>query len=203
VNLRVARSLPVRPVTAVWYRAVPPQHWPTALSTAHTLTQPGRYNAASHPRAAFQIMYLSENPQVALREIGALFGSPRPGAAVVSNPTTFCTIVSVEVTLSRVVDLTDPAVVGALGTSFQELSGDWVGYTLRSPAGPVRSPYWTDVPTQRLGHALFRARSVEGFIAYSAKDPTRRNFMVYPDRLRTGSFLRAADPQSGTILTVP
>jgi RES domain len=143
-------------------------------------------------------MYLAADHFVSLFEVDAVLGSPLPGRTILPNPGTAWTIISVEVQLARVADLSNPSNVELLETSFQELTGDWRGYKYRPQIPPLRAPYWTNVPTQRLGHALFRVRGLEGFLAPSARDPTKLNLMVFPDKLRADSFLRFGDPQTGS-----
>jgi hypothetical protein len=143
-------------------------------------------------------MYLAADHFVGLFEVDAVLGSPLPGGTVVPNPHSAWTIINVEVRLSRVTDLTDPEAIELLETSYQELTGDWKGYSYRPQLPPLRAPDWTNVPTQRLGHALFRVRSLEGFLAPSARDPTKSNLMVFPTKLRRGSYLRFRDAQSGS-----
>jgi hypothetical protein len=81
---------------------------------------------------AFPILYLAEDHLVALFEVGALLGSPYPGGNYVPNPRQSWVILNVQVTLEAVADLTDPAEQYRLGTTAQELTGDWRGYQLRA-----------------------------------------------------------------------
>jgi RES domain-containing protein len=132
----ILAPLPPLPTVAVasdWYRAVRPIHVPTALATAHTVWVPGRYNAGRPGRPGFPILYLAEDPITPLHEVGALVGSPLPGGVVLPVPGAVWTVVQVRVSLATVVDLTDPAVLSLLGTSVQELTGDWRGYAHRPP----------------------------------------------------------------------
>jgi RES domain-containing protein len=197
MNLAACRLLPTRPLTGLWYRAIRPMYLISALSTAHTRTLPGRYNAASAAHPGPEIIYLAADHFVGLFEVDAVLGSPLPGGTVIPNPHAAWTIINVEIVLSRVVDLNLPSNVRLLQTSFQELTGDWRGYRYRPQVPALRGPQWTNVPTQRLGHALFRVRALEGFLAPSARDPTKSNLMIFPDKLRSGSFVRFRDPQSG------
>ena len=74
---------------------------------------------------------------------------------------------NVHVILQEVIDLTDVNVHTALGTSVQELTGDWEGYQIRNRRTAVSEPTGI-APTQELGRALF-ATGVEGFRAISAE----------------------------------
>ena len=84
----------------------------------------------------------------------------------------------VVVNLQRVVDLTALSELGRLDTSVQELTGDWRGYGLRTPAvPPLAPPHWTNVPTQQLAAVLDRTKLYEGLLTYSAKDTTKKNLV--------------------------
>jgi hypothetical protein len=203
MNLGAVRSLPLRPVTGPWFRAIRPRHWPAALATGHTPTVSSRFNPGSPRRPSFEVLYLAADHTVALFEVGPLVGSALPGGPYLPNPRGAWTIVTVEVHLARVADLTDPANVQLLQTSAQELTGDWQGYALRPDPTPVRAPHWTNVPTQRLGRALFKARGVEGFLTYSAKNPLRTNLVLFPTKLRAGSWVRFEDPDSREVAVLP
>lgn len=113
------------------------------------------------------------------------------------------TVVPVEVSLSRVVDVTRATHRRSIETTVQELTGDWRGYSLRNLNALSGPPYWTNIPTQRLGVALHRLKGLEGLLTYSAKVPTRRNLVIFPSKLRKGSFIRFTDPETGRVYTIP
>jgi len=46
-------TLPTQPENQVWFRAIQPQHWHTALATAHTSKVPSRYNFANADQPGF------------------------------------------------------------------------------------------------------------------------------------------------------
>jgi hypothetical protein len=146
---------------------------------------------------------ITEDQIVALFEVSALLGSPLPGQAFAPNPNQPWTVVPVDVRLSHVVDVTRLSQRRLIETTVQELTGDWRGYLLRNPNVPLGPPYWTTIPTQRLGAALHAVRGLEGFLAYSAKVPTRRNLIIFPTKLRKGSFIRFTDPASGQVYAIP
>ncbi|HEY3939952.1 MAG TPA: hypothetical protein VGL97_21165 [Bryobacteraceae bacterium] len=94
-----------------------------------------------------------------------------------------------EVRLQQIVDLTDvEATHLPLGTTAQELTGDWRGYRLRSPSTSVRAPIGI-AQTQALGAVLFACKQFEGFLAISAKVPYSKVLGIFPERLRKGAFL--------------
>src|SRR2546422_304881 len=163
------------PLLGTWFRAIQAKFWANALATSHTSTIPGRFNAGNASRPGFQILYVAEDQLVALFEVQALIGSPYPGSTYLPNPAAAWSIINVNVQLSHVADLTARAQRAIVQTTAQELTGDWRGYLLRNPHPNLRQPYWTNVPTQRLGSALFRIPKLEGFLTYSAKVATRRN----------------------------
>jgi hypothetical protein len=199
----VAR-LAAAPVQGVWFRAIRAQLLTTPLAYAHTATIPGRFNGGTAERPGITAVYLAENGIVAQFEIQAILGSPLPGQVYTPSPVqNTWVILPIEVNLTSVADLTRPAELQHVETSVQELTGDWLGYALRPPQPALASPYYSNVPTHRLGHALYTARRFEGPISYSARFPTQRNLIVSPTRLRKGSFVRYTDPASTAVQQLP
>jgi RES domain-containing protein len=185
MNLATCAALPVVPESGTWYRAIEPRYLPSALATLHTAKYSGRYHAGG-----FQILYLAENHDVALSEVEAIFGSPAKPGGVVPNPSKSWAVLNVAVSLQSVVDLTNPtATHWPLSTTVQELTGDWEGYSSRGPFTRVKVPTGT-APTQDLGHALWNCGCFEGFRAVSAKRPCNEILAVFPQRLKSGSFVK-------------
>jgi hypothetical protein len=203
MKLGQCAALTTSPLTGTWYRAIQPKFWTTALATAHTRTIPSRFSAASLARPGFELLYLAEDHQVALFETQALLGSPLPGSPVVPNPASAWVIVNVSVALSNVANLCSASERKLIGTSVQELTGDWRGYVLRNPRTNPRASFGTPVPTQKLGAALNAVPDLEGFTTYSAKVPTHRNLVVFPQKVRPGSQIRLTlvDPSTGRLHT--
>jgi hypothetical protein len=140
MNLAGCALLVTGPENRVWFRAIQPQHFATALATAQTTRIPSRYSPATNAHPAFPVLYLAEDHLVALFEVGALLGSAQPGGQYVPNPRQAWTVLNVQVQLQAVADLTDPTEQHRLATTAQELTGDWRGYFLRNPATPLRRP---------------------------------------------------------------
>jgi RES domain len=159
---------------------------------------PNRFNEGV---GAFSTLYLSEDQMVALFEVEALFGSPYDTWVPVPNRN--WTILSVSVVLQSIVDLTQAPVQAHLATTAQELTGDWRGYRLRSAVTSVNQPSGVPAPTQELGAALYTTAGVEGFLAISAKVPTRRNLVVFPEKLLPGSNLECRDEKGGLLYRIP
>src|SRR5262249_39150319 len=142
---------------------------------------------------------------VALFEVQSLLGSPFPNLPYTPNPLPgqHWAQIQVDVLLQAIADLTAAGQRRLVRTTVQELTGDWRGYTLRNPNATLHPPYWTNVPTQKLGSALRAVRGLEGFLTYSARVPTRKCLVVFPDRLRKGSRLRFVGPDGRDLMTIP
>jgi len=169
VNLSACADLPITPEIGVWYRAIQIRHLATALSSAHTKGTTSRFSAGPllSPARQFEILYFAHDHQTALFEYGALYGAPHRPGSVVPNPASAPAILNVGVRLQIICDLADQISAQVrLGTTAQELTGDWDGYQLRNLATAVTSPTGF-APTQELGEALFQMR-VEGFRSLSA-----------------------------------
>jgi RES domain-containing protein len=199
VKLARGRSLARRPLVGTWYRALRPHHATTPLAGSHTATMPGRFNPGTIARPAFPVVYLAEDHLVALFEVSALLGSPLPGLTFLPTGHPW-TVINADVQLARVADLCRASERRLIETTVQELTGDWRGYSLRAAVPP---PGGANVPAQRLSAALYAVRGLEGFLTYSAKVPTHRNLVVFPDKLRVGSFIRYTDPTTGVVHSIP
>jgi len=105
MNLAACGALPRRPETQVWFRALEPQFWTTSLATAQTAVIPSRFNAGANATPPFEILYLAENPLVALFEVQALFGTPTQPGGVFPHPRQAWITVNVTVQLQAVTDL--------------------------------------------------------------------------------------------------
>jgi RES domain-containing protein len=131
------------------------------------------------PQGAFDSIYLAHDPITAFIEVSALVlltGGPVP---VRSAP---WVVVTVEGILNSLLDLTDHAILAALGTTEQEMTGTWV-----KSSRP---------PTQWLGQLAYDSGRIAGIKYASAKHPGGLNLVVFPDRIpvATGSFLQVYDP---------
>jgi hypothetical protein len=189
MNLAAVAGLMPQPETRVWFRAVSPQHLPSALATTHSRVIPSRFSAGPAATPQFEILYLAEDSMVALFEVGALLGSPTVPGGTVPQPAHPWVVVSVRVMLRSVVDLSNVATAQTpLVTSAQELTGDWRGYQQRSHATSVTEPVGL-APTQELGAQLHADPRIEGFITLSAKLPYTQILGVFPQKLSSGSSL--------------
>jgi RES domain-containing protein len=194
LNVEDCQRLRRTNVDGTWFRAVLPQYLKKVLSSEHTRTTSSRfYSVTEDKRRRFEILYLAENPKVALFEVGALFGSPRKTVDVRVDPDACFTVVPVTADLSDIADLTDPEQAVLLQTNAQELTGDWRTYAQRGqPGGGHPSPHAGIAPTQQLGMALYHVESAgkaifKGFLSFSATCPELRILGVFTERLRQSS----------------
>lgn len=109
-------------------------------------------------------------------------------AAILNAKSSPRLLLSVEVALSAVLDLTTMQVQDTLSTNLQELTGSWL----------VMNADGQTAPTQALGTAAYNYGGVEALRAPSAQDPRATNLVIFPDRLRPGSQVRVYD-DSGLI----
>lgn len=193
----LSARLSVHPQGGVWYRAIPPHFIATALNVSHTKMVPGRFNDASPSAPSFPVLYLAENPMLALFEVQSLFGSPLTPGGLVSHPKRSATILNVSVALSQVADLTNLGQQLIFDTNAQELTGDWRGFKLRSSSTSVAVPTGT-APTQELGAALYAVPNLEGFLTISAKLSDQMILVVFPDKLLPTSSIKHTNA-AGTI----
>jgi RES domain-containing protein len=192
------QGLALGPESRTWFRALQ-THF---LSSNHTTTVCSRYSGATPATPGYEVLYLAENPMVALLEVQALFGSPTTPGGVVPHPHSTWTILNVAVRLSGVADVTDMTNQTLLDVTAQELTGDWLGYRLRGPQTTVKQPTGL-APTQDLGAALHGVQRLEGFRTLSARAPYHEILVVFPQKLQPGSLVSWFNPLTGTTETIP
>ena len=199
MNLVECGKLARVPLGGTWYRAMVPSYATPvhAIAFAHTKTAPTRFNEG---HGGFATLYLAEDPMVALFEVEAMLGSPH--STWLPVPGRNWTILSVSVVLQAIVDLTRALPQATLGTTVQELTGDWRGYRLRSAIPSVSQPAGVPAPTQELGAALYAVDGLEGFLSTSAKVPTHQILIVFPDKLAAGSELVCHDDKGKLIFKI-
>jgi RES domain-containing protein len=188
-----------------WFRAVPVRYAGTPHLSAHAATMAGRYNGGTPAYPAHEVLYLCDDRMVCLFEVGGLVGRPHVGGplAVAPGGVGGWASVSVRVSLRRVADLTRAAERRLIGTTCQELSGDWQGYRRRRPFAAYGPPYHTPVPTQRLGAALYAVPGLEGFLVHSAQVGDHTNLIVFPAKLDPASRLEFFDDRGALIASRP
>jgi RES domain-containing protein len=142
LNTSCCTSLVRGNIVGTWYRAVDPPYLATAISTTHTLRITSRFSPATHLAPGFEILYLAENPLVALFETEALFGSLT--GPLVPSPARALVILPISVNVTDITDLTDGAQAHLVETNAQELTGDWRRYAHRKSSPP--SPHAVSLP---------------------------------------------------------
>ncbi len=174
-------------------------HLSTLLSVAHTAHIPSRFNSALQaPGNQFEILYLAQNPLVALQEVGALYGSATSPGGIIANPVGTWVTFDLTVKLQHFADLTGPSEQSLIATNVQELTGDWRSYHLRS----IHHTPWMPGPvapaeTQQLGEQLATDKW-EGFLTASAKSAIYMNPILFPEDLWPGSYVEFYNPNSTT-----
>jgi hypothetical protein len=159
-------KLALHPLTRHWFRAVNLTHWKTRLLTDYTWSVRSRFSAGTPTSPLYRILYLGENHQVAIYEVGALLGDPN---APLSSSKGSWVLMSLDVRLYRVADLCDRAQQKLISTNDQELTGVWA-----NGSGVA--------PTQKLGAALYKLPELEGFTFPSSK-AGNRNLAIFMDKL--------------------
>ncbi len=131
------------------------------------------------PKGGVDSIYLAHDPITAFVEVSALILLPNGPALVCTPP---WVVVTVDGIMNNLLDLTDPAMLTALGTNAQEITGAW-----------VTNPH---PPTQLLGRMAYDSGRIAGIKYASAKHPGGVNLVVFPDRIpaAAGSFLQVYDP---------
>jgi hypothetical protein len=175
----------------VWFRAVRPRHLKTATSARHSKKVDSRFSNGNPADPAYEILYLGENPDVALRETKMMYsGLPGDMSGIVANPGAGAfTVVPINVYLSTIcgADLTHSAEADIIDTNAQELAGDWRWYKHRPLTYGCPSPTHTGAaPTQQLGQALLTSWAPCG--PGPAPVQLRRRF--WPDTTPFGTMTR-------------
>lgn len=203
---RILPSLPRAPCRGPWYRAVafdnllgPPPGSP-ASSPVQPLWPKGakRKGARFTPAAvtgttSFGCIYLALDENTPLLEVTGILKPPGSSIPLLFVPQVLMTVDGV---LADIVDLTDAKTQSALGTSLQELTGDWVVQQDDYLTG--RSPM---PPTQVLAQAAYGVGDIVGLRYSSSKSVAAAiGMVVFSDRLVSGtSYLEVFNTSTGTL----
>jgi RES domain-containing protein len=146
------------------------------------------------PRGGARTLYLASDAHTALLEVQAVVQiAPGPAFTLRTQP---WTLISVDGVLTDVLDLTEPAIQVALGTTLAELTGEWQISQLRGQVAP----------TQRLGQAAYETGAFIGLRYTSAKNPREgTGLAVFADRLTPDrpSYLEVVDPHGRLYQRLP
>ncbi len=194
----------LRPLGGVWYRGINLRYVAMALQFSHSAAITSRFHLATQFSLTYPLLYLTESPDTALLEVNAVLSPPGSDLSI-PNPHSAWAVLNVNVALKAVLDLTDIKVERILQTNFQELTGDWQGYDLRSKPGATIKRGAQAAPTQELGLALYRIPGLLGFLTVSSKAPARKNLIIFPDKIKTPADgkIEFTDPSSGIVHQIP
>ena len=142
------------------------------------------------PKGGFGSIYLASDPVTALKEVLAVFQHPHvPSFTMRTYP---WTLFAVDGVLTEILDLSDSNNHVTLGTSLQELTGDWAYLQDQFLKGVGPLP-----PTQVLGQAAYDCGAILGLKYVAAKNVAEGvGFVVFADRLaaKPPSYLEVYDP---------
>jgi RES domain-containing protein len=142
-----------------------------------------RSGARFTPRGGFETVYLGEDPITALAEVEGIYRAY--GGVPFTGRTPPVVHVAVDAVLLSVLDLTEPSVRAAVGTTHQELTGQW----------RVTQDGGAEAPTQTLGRVCYESGGIDGIRYPSAKNPPDGKCVaVFPDRLARPAYLEVFDP---------
>ena len=203
---------PLIGITGTWYHAATrgyPGRMLRVTSRGRRLSASGLARSRFNPGdfhgdgTGFETLYLALNRETALFEKRAQFGDPygSPSALVVASRIKNTTVVSVDVNLDAVLDLSDIGTHALLDTNAQEITGDWIGYEKRGlglapPLGVLTAPTGL-APTQQLAWDLSQNPGVKGIISISAKVPTTCCLVVFTHTMQASDSLSWDDPNTG------
>lgn len=144
------------------------------------------------PRGSFETVYLAEDPITALAEVSGIFVHPQVSAVTLqTQPWVFVTIRGI---LQSVLDLTDAAVMAAVGSNQQELTGAW----RLAVSGAA------EAPTQLLGRVCHDSGRFDAIRFFSSKNaPSGVCLGVFPDRLSGVAFIEVFDPNGNLLQRLP
>jgi RES domain-containing protein len=170
VSLKLPEIEPV-PIKATYFRFIGLQYLQHPLSAIGSIIFGGRYNHKN----SFETLYLAPNPEAAIKESTRGFSIKFPPKV----------LMSIDVTLGKVIDLGDQSVLDELKIRADDLVVAW---------RKCQNIDDEEVLTQKLGQAIFRSGHFEAIRYPSAVIKKHYNLAVFPDRLLKDSKIRIYDP---------
>ena len=145
------------------------------LNVGGALATGGRYNIPKDLPDAFGVLYLAEHLAVAHAEVRGLNAQGGPGGVNITPPGPAAPRldVCITATLTRVLDLTDPAVLATLGVTQADLTCIWVDLNGEDQVAP----------TQALALAALRSNRFDSVRYESTQYPGGVNYAVFPDHV--------------------
>jgi RES domain-containing protein len=150
-----------------------------------------RFGGRFTPRNSFETVYLAQDPTTAFNEVGLIIKRAQSSVTIRTHP---WVLITVEGSLLSVLDLTDATIVTALGSSHQELTGEW-RYSQEQTG---------EAPTQLLGRLCHDSKRFDGIRYPSSKNmPDGVCVAVFPGRLKHPAFLEVYDPSGNLAQRLP
>jgi hypothetical protein len=202
-------SAPLKALRGPWYRAVNYDHvvGPPPGAPPGAPVQPlwsggaGRRGARFTPKATIgglggagpmiDCLYLAEDELTPLLEIAGVL---RPTGSPISLRFVPQVMMTVDGVLGDVLDVTDVGIQQLVGTSEQELTGDWVVQQTTYLAGLTEMP-----PTQQLGREAFASGRIVGLRYPSSKNTLGVGIVVFPTRMVAGRQQLTVFNPTGTL----
>jgi RES domain len=202
---RILPGLPSIAVPGPWYRAVAFEYLtgPPPGAASGSPVQPlwpggarrqgVRFTPQGTGKQGFECLYLAFDEMTPLLEVTQVLRPPNSLVPLLFEPQVMMTVNGV---LTDILDMTDTKTQGALGTSLQELTGDWAVQQADYLIGKAPMP-----PTQALGQAAFDVGVIAGLKYKSSKNPARGlAIVVFTDRLAVGScYLELVNKPNGSL----
>jgi len=180
---RLKAALAVAPLTSFsghGYRIIEELWRHDPISAIGAFENGGRYN----PPRAFPVLYTAGSRVTALRETQALFDTADGQLAdAPRNPELLLTL---EIALHAILDLTQPDLCAQLGTSRGELIS-------ATPSRFMLNARGKTTPTQDLGAACHASERISALKVPSAAHPAGYCLDIFPDRLFNGEHVRIRD----------
>ncbi len=164
-------------------------HTPQPLYSLGAPTSGARFT----PKGGMATLYLAEHAETAYAEalqLSRTLARARPDVQVETKP---IVLLSARVRVGAVLDVTEEEVQKHLGTTRSELLAAW---RRRAFAGK-------EVPTWRLGQALFDDGRFAGLRYESSQRRGSFCFALFPDRLSGGDFIEVHDPAHNISQSLP
>jgi RES domain-containing protein len=176
----VLTQLPTKPLSGITHRVVALGYASDPLNPIGSTIVGGRYN----PKGEFAVLYLAANPETALLETNLALKVDTRLIGIPSKPRAFFTV---HFDLRKTLDLQIPETQVALGTNYQELTGDW----------KYLASLHLESETQRLGRIVQELGQIDTLIVPSAKHSGHANLAVFTSVLtQTGGSVMVEDPDS-------
>jgi len=154
-------------VTGLFYRSIDYRYISDPLNSIGSTIHGGRYNQ----KGTFEVLYLAPDQETAQKEALKSLSKYIP-------PRVFLTI---DVLLSKLINLEEDQVIQLLGIKKELLSSNWIVADGESY-------------TQKLGRIIYESELFEGIRYPSAQVAGKYNLAIFSDRLQKNSFVKVYDP---------